>query len=510
VVLGTACGGGSTAGEGPGGGGPTGGETGDESGDTGEAEPAPPRIADKGCHEEEGRPGGAEPTLGEDGYWQVVEIPSSLFDTLHAVVFWPADGTTAYSDGAPVVVTAPPSLDINTSWASAPKPTIPAKYGVIEVAPVYPAWNAAGSVTSGDEDDAGPATANALTEAIRFATDQAATAEGEHLAGVVGLTVCDAKVAVLGASNGGITAVQSLAARTDLADVVAGFGTYESPSLAQLAVADAGAIWMDPDTDVDGDGNGVTWDDGRIPTWETGLCDANDCDLAYGDLAWDATATEEDVFPGRFAHPQTGILYADNNGNGALDLGEGGGLDADGSGALDADEDFVFLPHLAGDGVRYYSPTATVRAVDALASWPDGVATQAQSEVFWATRHMVGEAAKMAEDWPTDTVIEVVFTHMDHGQALADRPHSVLLHDLYADAGFYTRYNVRGAALDCLVPDHGAWPGGPPAMTRLLEGETEEWAFPAGIPDETARAAAGLSVLWDVLGEFDGDAACGV
>lgn len=485
----------------------TGHETGDSgaphTGETGEEETTP-AFAERGCQRDD--PAETLPDAGEiDGLrYRVIRIPGGLFEALYAVVLFPADGTTAWEDGAPVVVVAPPGLSVDSGVEEAPKPVFDARYGVVEVQPIYPGWTVAGYSTSGGSDDGGMQTASALSETIRMASGDAILDRGLTLSQIAEMPVCNDRVALLAYGTGGGVAMEALAPNAPLASVLAGFGSFEAPTLPQLVAGDAGFPWMDADPEVDGDGNGASWDDGRNADWTSGACDTVSCSLDYSSVAWDTDLHLSDVFPGRFEDAPQGVLYLDRSGSGALEY-DAGGLDVDGDGAIGADEDFVLLPHVSSEGRVYYSPQAAYAAKDLPESWPEGVVELAETEAFWAIRSMAEEGKVVLSTYDTRLPVVVGFTEQDGSLPLPDRPHVVTLHEMFADAGFPTRYNFRGDLLDCWLDpsSRGGWDGGPPRGTDLEEGELDAWAIPESVGDETALALTGLAVLWDAFGPFD-------
>lgn len=484
----------------------TGSETG-ETGETGEpvVEDDTPLIAERGCHDDgEGSGLGPEGEIG-DLRWRTVRIPGGLFDELYAVVLYPADTSAmAWTDGAPVVVVAPPSLDLDPSVEEAPSPVFDAKFGVIEIQPVWPGWTVGGETTSGDRDDGGIVDASALSETIRFAAGIVSLDRGTTIGQVAERPVCNARVAVLGVGFGGVTIMEALAPDAGVHDWISGVGLFEVPTLPQLITGDVGTVWMDPDLESDGDESGLDWDDGRNVDWYEGDCDSVSCALDYEDLAWDADTHPSEVFPGRYEDAPAGVLYLDRAGSGALEIAPGGGLDVDGDGALGEDEDFVLLPHYASDGGVYYNSHLTRQIEGELGAVPSGVAGLAESEAFWGTRTVMEEARVVVSTYEPDLALVVGFTEVDREIATADRPHVVMAYELFREAGWHTRYNLRGEALECLVgsASSGGWPGGPAWGTEIEESETQGWAIPEAL-DADAAALTGLSVLWDALGAFD-------
>lgn len=469
-----------------------------------EEEDTAPAFSERGCHDD-GDEHRVEATGTVDGVdYRVLTLPTAHFSTFSLVVFTPADGTRAWTDGAPVIAVAPPAFAVDASVAVTPRPTFDASYGIIEVQPVYPGWTVAGGTTSGSPDDGGLETAGALFEAIRFAIGESTDLRDHDIGQLLGIPICNARVGVLGLGAGGVAVMAALAANPDLDAHLAGIATFETPALPQLLIGDAGLVWMDPDPESDADGNGFSWDDGRNIDWTAGSCDTINCVLDYNTISWDPDLRLSDLYPDLYPDSADGVFYLDRAGSGALEFGDNG-LDIDGDGAVDSAEDFVLLPYVAEDGTPYYSSQTLRKAAERMASWPDGVATWTEADVFFATRNAIEEGKVLVAGVDPSVPAVVGYSAVDGLIALPDRPHSVLVHDLFSEAGFPTRYNLRGAALDCLVDPaaRGDWEGGPVRGTALAEGELDLYAIPEAVGDETAAAITGLAALWDGLGAFD-------
>ena len=482
-----------------GGGDDTGGG-GDDTG--GEApEDTDPAFDDRGCHDDgEGRGLPEEVALG-DGMYRVVRIPG-LFEALYAVVFYPADDAVAYDDGAPVVVVVPPGLDVDPSLEDTPRPYIDPAYGVVEIQPIYPGWIVAGASTGGEVDDGGLWTASTVSEVIRFASGQLSLDGGLTISNIAERPVCNGRVGLLGVGTGGFVAMAGVAPDARTADHLAGIALFEAPSVPQIIAGDMGTVAMDPDPEVDGDGDGLAWDDGRNLDFVSGSCTVAQCTIDYDTIAWDGDASLAELYPDDFAEAGDGVLYLDRSGSGALEWGSAG-TDADGDGVVGSDEDFVLLPHLGSDGVVTYSPDATLNMQDVVDTWPDEVASLGESESFWSTRTLMGEGAVVASSFDTTLPVVVGFTAADRYVALPERPQIVAAHDLFGEAGFPTRYNLRTEALDCLTTaeERGDWTGGPRRDASLEEGELQPYAIPESVADPEALVA--LAAVWDGLGAFD-------
>lgn len=459
-----------------------------------------PIFTDRGCYDN----GDPDPVLGEEytlgeHKWRNVKVMTTLFDDFHATVIWPADGQTAWTDGAPVVLVVPDGFGTTNQVRDEPEPVFPAEFGVVEIHPIYPGWSVAGQGTVGSHDDGGLEASAAVYSAMTLAWDGEVLERFQKLSNVVGGPVCNARVGMLSVGNGAITAMITLAASPTISDRLGGLALFEPPAVPQLISGDVGLTWMDPDVAVDGDGDGIAWNDARNVDWAPGSCDGITCTLDYSTVTWDAETRLSDIYPGQYADTPAGLAYLDRQGNGVLDYGESG-LDTDGDGVVGADEDFLLLGHVATDGITYFNPEVTLVASRSWDSWPEGVATLEESEKWWEVRRVIEEGKIFVGAASKDAPVVVGFSEQDHALGITDRPGEHLTHDLFEDAGFKVRYNPSPEAMDCLLGD--AWAGGPDRGTDLADDELHAYAIPESLDDEAAALSA-LGALYDGFGAFD-------
>ncbi len=443
------------------------------------------------------------------GDYVVVEVESEVFDPFFVMVSYPGDGTQAYEDGAPVVVTVQPSLDLTPMWNLDPKGYFPPEYGMVEVQAVMPGWSVRDRSTAGELDFGGDASAAAVVEAMRFATGRATTVEGWTIDQLVAQPVCTAPIAMMATSSGGITGTRALElAEAELIADVLGFAGYENPSFPMVTVLDLGSVWMDPDRETDGDGNGASWDDGRNHHVDTDTCDVSACEADWSTLAWDADINGAEVFadtPNMWS--EDGLFYLDVNGNGALDLDPDLGLDVDGSGAIEIDEDYVFFPH--EDPTRDPARTTWSRELTAAASelglfetWPETVSTAEESAAFWDERQLASRVAAVSENLGPDAQISMVFTAVPHGAAHGDRPQLTVLYDAWLATDTTVRLNPSLDVAACVAKgdELDGWGGGLPPDTPLDRDALPNLALPEDVGAERVRYLATLQLFWDAWG----------
>jgi len=454
-------------------------------------------------------------TAGDIQY-RLVRIPSDLFDPFYVVVFFPEDPTaTAYADGAPVVVSAAPAMVTKMTVVDA----LPSEFGFVEVQPLYPLQEMDGVASVGPADDTGLVYAEALAEVIRFAAGASTTVEGWSVGQVAGRPVCGPRVTLLTRSSGAFTGMAALDVwGDDLVDLVNGVGSYEPPSVVQMATGDLGWVWLDPDGDVDADGDGFAWDDVRDLSYAVGDCPAGSvsCALDYGDLRFTRDMTVHQLVPDRYdeVDGDEGVLYRDLNGDGLLTLTEARSTDTNGNGAHDADEDFFYTPHHDADAepptnVQFYAPelirAALEQGVLSTALWPSGLAMPEATEAFWVNRgttsHLLGLSGRIPERFR----FVLAFTAEDHATSQPTRPTLWQIHETARQEGWHIRYNAADEALRCVMGDWALvdYAGSPTPDVSLDETAVEGVALPEDVPVGFAAGSGVLGVLWDTFGPFN-------
>ena len=443
--------------------------------------------------------------------WRVVQLPSDVIDTLYAVVYFPTDPELrAYEDGAPVMVGARPALFSDTLVTS----MVPSAWGIVEVQPVYPGWVYEDYASSGVSDAAGPLAAAALTEAIAFAAGHGHTVDGLSLRQLTGAPVCNGGVVVSANSSGIIHAARALVESPDLLDeMVLALVAAESPHLPQAVVGDLGFTHMDPDHQVDADGNGVTWDDFRNSDYQPGSCEDGGCPIDYSQIAWEPQLSLQSVFGDYYdGLAGGGLLYLDRNDNGLLDISTAGSWDLDGDGAVEVSEDWPLLAWF--DNVAplervMYSAEATEAALElgvvTAGAWPTHISDAQQARAFWDERSLMAMLPGIIAAAPADFGVYFTFSEVDHALAQASRPHIAQPYQALLEAGVSVRYNVSAPSMSCLVERErvAGWGGQLPWNEDLGEGELSEWALPESISGDEWRALGAAGAFWEYLGPFD-------
>jgi hypothetical protein len=446
--------------------------------------------------------------------FRVASIDSEHFDELYAVVSVPSEPITLYDEGAPVVISTPPCQYVNLKWEENPQFYIPEEYGVIEVLPVLPGWSVQGHQTAGSHDYGGLDSARAIAEVIAWVTSGEPCASGHTLSQISSMSVCHAPAVLLASSSGGAPAMIALDEHADaLRGRLIGLAAYENPSNAQFTTADAGAIWLDPDDQGDGDGDGFVWDDGRNLSFDDDSCGDGVCSVDYSAVAWSTEVSFGDIWVANGGSSTTGppgMLYLDRNGNGRLDLTDDDQVDLDGNGVVDIDEDTYFKPQIrALETLEYaYAPQAIEAAIAHgvldESAWPELLSTLSETEAFWAERSMFERVPDVAAAWGDGLTVAVAYSAIPHGPAFPSRPNTRQLHDAFLAQGTKVRYNADPELIACTLGglDLGDYQGGPDAGTILTGEEMPTYAVPEDGADEYARVPGTLTLFWDAVGPF--------
>lgn len=436
--------------------------------------------------------------------FRTVTVPDTTLGTSGVLVYFPDPSVAGlWEDGAPVVVTASPA-------ENTPEPYFKAELGLVEVQPLYPGDGEGELAAPGEYDGLGPNSAASVSAAIRFAAGLVASEEGWSVGQVAERTVCNGEVFVLAVSQGGAPTLKALADDADeLGPYIGGIVSFESATLPQIMAGDVGKTFGDPDGDVDADANGYGWDDARNVDY--GGCVGTTCVLDYSTIAFSSDYTPAYFFPPFYKLQELGILYLDRDGDGQLTTADGS-TDVDGDGAVSADEDFPLISHQGayeGDDVQRLYPT--LEAIDAAiaagvldeASWPVALATRDQVATYWEPRTLNPHVPPHAA-FPDHARYVSVYSEVDHGVPLPDRPHVTGLYADFQAQGWSVGYNDIAAGVSCsgvesLLAD---WPGAPPADTTLSQEELDANALPESI-DAHAKGAAVLQLATEVFGPFD-------
>lgn len=470
-----------------------------ESGETGGTAESP--TCSEGSHE------------GLGSYWladrgnayRVVPVPLAAGGEGVVLVTWPPGGETLWEEGAAVLVIAPPSHKVDETWVEHPQSWARPSWGVVEVTALWPGWEVQGTATPGPGEGGGPAAASVYDAAVRFALGGLST-EGRPLSDYAEVPVCIDQVAMMSLSSGGAPLLQALAASgAEFAPRVAGVSLFEPPSLPELAVAESGAIWMDPNLDVDADGDDLPWNDARNLAFDPATCTPSGCATDMSTLAYTNEHTLAALWSGYPADLGRGLLYFDGNADGSFTVDSHGRTDRNDDGRVGPQEDQWARPLFAATGDTYqvyYSDTM----IDAAASRgllpheAPHIAAPEATHSWWAARNMGLHAAAAGAAMP-HTAWSVVFTTMPHGPALVERTGETVVRDELVRGGAFPVWNFPREVAECLAGDlFGEYPGPPPDDPAPIGAELHVWAVPDTVNNVTTQAIGGLAPLFAARG----------
>lgn len=334
-----------------------------------------------------------------------------------------------YKDGAPVVVTSqgghtpgtlhPPTLDFDPQ-------------GVVWIEFLFPGGRFEKFESGGVFDYGGRACAEALYSVLQFAQGKIENTVGKKIFDYVDYPILTDNVGVIGNSNGGNIAGQTFARYSSGLEGVKYIIFYETPAGDHYVVGDLGRIGDDPDRRVDGDGDGIPWDDARNLRYIEGSCSETSCQIDFSTLDYDPTIG----------------FYLDNNGDGRANyIGSYPRVktDIDGSGALEPDEDFIFMAlnvNINGKKRVVYSYLVTKAAWDKglFSKVPEKIMKPEEAYNFWFEREICYHYDEISKNIPWLKVMQLGFVE-DHVQASRDHPHVVINYNAFKNRGHWVRLN---------------------------------------------------------------------
>ena len=438
---------------------------------------APPRDRVSGAHSSGNR-------------YHVVRIDADPI-VATAIITPPPQDPARFASGLPVLVFGYGGLEISHCSPSEPSFPLPGgPFGAAIVIPLRADECCLGLCGEGENDLGGPAQQQAFLDTWRFASGQALTTDGLSLADIVGRDIHGDAAGLLLSSAYGVTALAAMSSSPESMDTLGAIGLYEVPIEPWALTTALGDLPADPDTTVDGDGNGCPWDDGRNIRYQPGSCPAGLCALDLSGIGW-APAPED---------ANNGSLFLDNNGNGHLDLRDGS-VDLDGDGAFGQDEDFILEGYCSTASTLPFcwQPTDLLQAaldqgVLDTTSWPAILPTPTLASEFWRLRDAV-TALSSLPTWLPDLRWEITGAWRDHGVAQVTRPHLVNAYDLLDQAGARVIFQPSHDAFLEVLPD------GDPDYDRLdwnaalSEQDVVGLVLPEPVDKEHARAMTSVEVL---------------
>lgn len=432
--------------------------------------------------------------------WLVVNLEGEAGDAV--IVVWPDAGQARYDEGAPVLSMVLGGLSGMGACEDSPLMPLTGATGVVAVQVVGPGQCCAGICSAASDDLGGAAFRNTIRSGFQFALGRRRTRGGRVLADLLDVPILQDHGAQLASSCSGVVTLQSMAEDPAAWEGLEAFSIFETPVFPGAMTGALGLRSMDTDDSVDGDGNGLLWDDGRNPRYILGDCAGADCALDLSQLAWDPTFAVMDI-RGSFGDPNLdaeGMFFLDGNGNGKLDIVRDT-PDIDGDDWVEPTEDFAFLgvwDFASGDDV-YYHPTvlfeeALARGLFTDATWPSHMHTAAEAEAFWADRTGLPVVPAVMAAFP-DLLWEVNASWADHGVDQPTRPHVVALYQVVRDAGGVVKFNPSYEAMEEVVGTLTT-PYTPLELgAELTEENVVDYVTPVRIDPPESRTAGALDLV---------------
>ncbi len=377
-----------------------------------------------------------------------------------AVVIAPPDGESGrYEAGAPVVMGVGSGITTPVECNDSPMRTLRTHAGMVVVQFLTPGQCCVDVCSPTSDNIGGSVSRQAVSDLRDFALNSAQTLEGDTLSSLVGTPMMEDELVLILGSSRATTVVENMAADPDSWDMVRAVINYEVPYYPAMVALELGATMHDPDLSEDADEDRLPANDGRYPHYQDGDCADGECRLDHVPLGFDQTVAIRDVhhdadmavIAGR---DRPGVLYADGNRNGMLDL-QDTHVDYDRDGLVERGEDFVFFGLIQDSGVRdeqyWHSPEllreALIQGVLTEDAWPPHFPTLGEVQVFWGERDHPTAQQQVVDALP-DIYWVVLGAHQDHGQALSTRPHTVLMYNDLLEAGMEPQYNFSNDALE--------------------------------------------------------------
>ena len=384
-------------------------------------------------------------------------------------VFYPSSGAARFGDTAPIVVEVQGGHSPGSLSPEEPRSDLE-EDGYILIQMILPGYEARDAGSGGTYDYRGPNCQRALADVIRYALDDLRDADGRTLSERVP-NADSANVGVLGLSNGGNLALNTMRRHSDELGDVAWIGLWESPLGDQFVTVDLGSR------------------DGLNPTYVPGTCTTDGCpwpDMSTA-LKFDRAASFTMTDPVTNARTELrGVFYVDANNNDSMDRDE-----------------FTFSG-LAGFGEPNSQWYPSVDLADVIydnasrlfasAAAPPWLASLDDIGDFWNDRDGSLSIAELSRALP-DLPVMVLATETDHVQGQPDHPHTLTTMQAFLDADHdFVRLNPDAAYKAALTGQReDVFPDNPANQNAPYPG-VDDWLEPEanfGTPNSDQRATIG-------------------
>ena len=373
-----------------------------------------------------------------------------------------------YEDSAPIVVVASTWFVEKYNEDETPFHLIynPTDIGAISVSHLWPGKTDPDSGVSSDGvyDFGGPDSLAALRDTIRFALGEISDVNGNYLNDLTQVEALYDNVGMFASSHAGVVATNVMAYYGEALQGLKYFVGRENPTMAEMYALEIGHYndehkrllnpYVDPDN--------------YSPT---------DIGVDYSNLSWIQNKT----------FPEGRPLFEVFNGTDYV-------LDDRG-------------PNI--NGKRWFSHALTQALFDnnvfTSETWPDDVATPAQTADFWPYRIVVNNFELIGEKLPELKVL-LPFASTDHVQAASDKPHIRQAYDgFHKTAVLWTRLNCDLSYVQSEISSSATLENGFPdnlanSEPKDWETQSEDWGFASRLDDQaTAQTIplAGIAEMAD-------------
>ncbi len=351
--------------------------------------------------------------------------------------------SSRYPEGAPIVV------EVSTwfvSFVEFHRVNDTKRIGAVTISYLWPGRldAATGIQSDGEYDYGGPVSLSALKDVIRFALGLKPDVSGDYIADLSTVPVLTDNVGLFASSHSGVVATNVLAYFGDEIPSVKYLVGRENPTRDEMYPLELGHF----------DGSPAEQNRVSNPFFDEATYLTDSVIVDYSTVGWYQSQGEP------FGRP----FFA----------------------AKDALPEHILSPDKIPNAYdkRYYSRNITHALLNngalSLASWPDYLATPAETDAFWPYRITVYNYPDIAGHL-SDLKVMLVFSRYDHVQSAVTKPHIHQAWDgFYNTCGFWVRMNPDRAYAQSIDSNYG--PAFPDNRANREHGDwiyIEDWGFPA-------------------------------
>lgn len=434
-----------------------------------------------------------------------VRIPSegaAPGGTLCARIAWPDTAPHRFGPGgAPVILVVPGTLNPGTFFDDALEAPFLAQ-GFVTVSFIFPGGSDSGQTSDGVYDDRGPNCRMALRDVARYASGLATDSTGLPLTSRIPGGTRSRPFGILGLSNGGMTTINALALNPAGMPPIDWYVAWESPMSSQNLGLELPMWYLDPNPNVDADGDGVPMND--VLNGAYLAYDFPALVIDYSRVRYDPAIRIDWGIIG-LPHIHQGAFYFDNNGDGVFTTLVPNSMlaDVNGNNRIDPDEDFVLIGMPVGGTPvpmkGMLSPAAAIAAEAAIgpAPWPPHYFTAAEAAAFWPQRDATLQFPAALDAQPLLRGMAVFF-RSDHAQHSRDHAHVLHTASGFATSARWFRLNPDRAYVESIAGAPAPAYRDNDANINALPADMQDLAQPDGpVPGVLLTLAAACAEMAD-------------